>query len=154
MKKAFTMIELVFIIVIIGILSAIAIPKFTKTAELAYDSKAKSTLAAVMAAVSTERQKRILRGDTTLITDLGDAAYAFNTFDGGTKKILSTPVKNCSSGQRGCWKRNERQHDILYGYRFIDSSSGTANFKVRNNRLECYATRNEVALARCARLLN
>ena len=61
--KAFTMVELIFVIVIIGILSAIAVPKFQKTSELAYASRAKSTVSALRSAISTERQKRILRGD-------------------------------------------------------------------------------------------
>ena len=69
MKNAFTMIELIFVIAIIGILSAIAIPKFSNTVTLAEISKAKSEVAAMRAAISTERQKRILRGDFTDITD-------------------------------------------------------------------------------------
>ena len=42
MKKGFTMIELVFVIVIIGILSAVALPKFLDTANQAHDSKIKA----------------------------------------------------------------------------------------------------------------
>jgi prepilin-type N-terminal cleavage/methylation domain-containing protein len=38
-KKAFTMIELIFVIVIIGILSAVAIPKLSATREDAADSR-------------------------------------------------------------------------------------------------------------------
>ncbi len=60
--SAFTMIELIFAIVIIGILTAIAIPKFSNTVTLAEISKAKSEVAAMRSAVATERQKRILRG--------------------------------------------------------------------------------------------
>jgi len=42
MKKAFTMIELIFVIVIIGVLAAIAIPKLSATRD---DAKISSTLA-------------------------------------------------------------------------------------------------------------
>jgi general secretion pathway protein G len=65
MKKAFTMIELVFVIVVIGILAAIAVPKFAATRDDAMISRARSTVAALRNGIATERQKRILRGDFT-----------------------------------------------------------------------------------------
>ena len=63
MKKAFTMVELVFAIVIVGILSAIAIPKFVATRDDAIISKGRATVAALRSAIAMERQKRILRND-------------------------------------------------------------------------------------------
>ena len=63
MRKAFTMVELVFVIVIIGILSAIAIPKFAATRDDAEVSKGRAEVAAMRSAIATERQKRILSGD-------------------------------------------------------------------------------------------
>ena len=69
MKKAFTMLELIFVIVVIGILSAIAIPKFAATRDDAEISRARATVGALRSAIATERQKRILRGDFDDITD-------------------------------------------------------------------------------------
>ncbi len=63
MKKAFTMVELVFVIVVIGILAGIAIPKFAATRDDAEVSKARATVAALRSALATERQKRILKGE-------------------------------------------------------------------------------------------
>lgn len=74
MKKAFTMIELVFVIVVIGILSAIAIPKFAETRDDAMIAKGRTAVAALRSAIATERQKRILKGDFTDID--GPAAEA------------------------------------------------------------------------------
>ena len=68
MKKAFTMIELVFVIVVIGILSAIAVPKFAATRDDALISKGRAEVAAMRSAIATERQKRILRGNFDAIT--------------------------------------------------------------------------------------
>ena len=43
-KKGFTLIELLIVVVIIGILAAIAIPKFANTKEKAYVASMKSDL--------------------------------------------------------------------------------------------------------------
>jgi general secretion pathway protein G len=69
MKKAFTMIELVFVIVVIGILAGVAIPKFAATRDDAFVSKGRAEVAALRSAIATERQKRILRGNFDAITD-------------------------------------------------------------------------------------
>ena len=68
MKKAFTMIELVFAIVVIGILAAIAVPKFAATRDDAVISKGRAAVAAMRSAIAMERQKRILRGNFDDIT--------------------------------------------------------------------------------------
>ncbi|BAF73076.1 type II secretion system protein [Sulfurovum sp. NBC37-1] len=63
MKKAFTMVELVFVIVVIGILAAIAVPKFAATRDDALIAKARAAVGAMRSAIATERQKRILNAD-------------------------------------------------------------------------------------------
>ncbi len=68
MKKAFTMIELVFVIVVIGILAAIAVPKLAATRDDAKIAKARATVGALRSAIATQRQKYILDGSFTNIT--------------------------------------------------------------------------------------
>ena len=51
LKKAFTLIELIFVIVIIGILSAVAIPKFTHLSSNAKISSEMATAATVQSAL-------------------------------------------------------------------------------------------------------
>lgn len=74
MKKAFTMIELIFVIVIIGILSAIAIPKMAVTRDDAILVKARATVGALRSAISMERQKRILQSNFDDVTAAEAAA--------------------------------------------------------------------------------
>ncbi len=147
MKKAFTMVELIFVILIIGILSAIAVPKFQTTAEMAHDAKAGSQLASVMSALSTERQKRILKGDFTAISDLGDSTYAFSQFsadkDGNQNDVLDAYISNCATGAKGCWTRVDGTH---YTYFFADT--GDAKYKLENNKLKCDDTASD-----CQKLL-
>jgi len=56
------MLELVFVIAIIGILAAVAVPKFSMTRNDAIISRARSTVGALRSAIATERQKNILKG--------------------------------------------------------------------------------------------
>ena len=48
MKNAFTMIEVIFVIVIIGILAAVAIPRLAATREDAFDARKKSNVSRCM----------------------------------------------------------------------------------------------------------
>jgi len=132
-QKAFTMIELVFVIVVIGILAAIAIPKLAATRDDAIITKARATVASVRSSLSTERQKRILRGDFTTIGDLGDSTYAFRWFDNNSSHpVLEYPIKNCASGKRECWNR-----DSATQYTFKEGSGTDVVFTLSGNKFNC-----------------
>jgi len=141
-RKAFTMVELVFVIVVIGILSAVAIPKLAATRDDAEITKARTTLSSVRNAIATERQKRILRGNFTAITDLGAGGVgnAFDVFNAASdettgQRVLEYPVPACSSNTAtSCWDRVDGTH---YEYRL--PLGGTADFILQNNRLDCNA---------------
>jgi len=73
MRKAFTMIELVFVIVVLGILAAIAIPKLAATRDDAQIAKGRSDVAAIRAAIVSERQGRLMQGQSNYINKLHHA---------------------------------------------------------------------------------
>ena len=111
MKKAFTMIELVFVIVVIGILASIAVPKFAATRDDAIVSKGRATVAALRNGIATLRQQRILRGDFTNI----DGAAALSTLQYGLGSEWS------QSGDT---------------FTFTATDGSTCSFTVNNNKLE------------------
>jgi len=109
-RKAFTMIELVFVIVVVGILAAIAIPKFAATRDDAIISRARATVGALRSAIATERQKRILQGD-------------FTPINGATAEGL------LEYGLGSDWSRSGNN------FTFTAPDGSTCTFSVSNNKL-------------------
>ena len=79
-RKAFTMIELTFVIVVTGILAAVAVPKLAATRDDAVITVVIDTISSVRSAIATERQKRTLRGNFDPIKTLNADASTTNTF--------------------------------------------------------------------------
>jgi len=139
-KKAFSMIELIFVIVIIGILSAVAVPKLAATRDDAEITKGMTTLTSVRNALSIERQKRILRGSFTQITAVGDATNVFGNFSDSTGdtgvSVLEYPLP--SKKQKYHW--NWHGSNGWYAYCLNDACTGNSDavwFKVENGKFVC-----------------
>lgn len=139
-RNAFTMVELVFVIVVIGILSSLAIPKLAATRDDAEITVGINTLSSVRNAIATERQKRILRGDFTPITDLDSdnvSGTMFSTFNvdkagAGTKnKVLEYPAKQGTNS--GEWSKKNAE----YTFHFTGGSCifvlNSNTFQLKNN---------------------
>ena len=132
-RNAFTMLELVFVIAVIGILSGIAIPRFAATRDDALITKGISTLAAVRNAIATERQKRILRGDFTGITDLSSTGTGqiFTTFNtdarGNANSVLEYPIK--SGTESGQWNKEGTTYTFYY------YNGGSCAYTLASNKL-------------------
>jgi type II secretion system protein G len=87
-EKGFTLIELLIVVVIIGILAAIAIPQFASTKEKAFDSAAKSDLRNMMTAQEAYFSDFQLYADATV----GSGALITTpfTFQASTGVALAT----------------------------------------------------------------
>jgi len=64
-KPAFTMIELIFVIVVLGILAAVAIPRLAASRDDAVLVKGKSQISAIRSGIAMQRSRRLLEGLST-----------------------------------------------------------------------------------------
>lgn len=91
------MIELIFVIVILGILASVALPKMGGTMQQAQIAKAQGDVAAIRAAIASARQKMLVTGTNAYPSHL-DSGVSANTagvklFDtNGSVPILTYPV--------------------------------------------------------------
>ena len=132
-KKAFSMIELVFVIVIIGILAAVAIPRLAASRDDAMITKAKILVASVRSSLAMERQKRILRGRFAALTAVGDGTNVFGNFfdvDGDTGiSVLEYPIPS-ELGKKDKWS-------FSAGAYTFKSVLGDVAFEVTGGKFVC-----------------
>ena len=106
-KNAFTLLELIFVIVILGILASVAIPKFAASRTDAQVSKGRADISSIRSAIITERQTRLIKGDPNYINSLSHSTTTL--FDGnGTattdSKLLMYGIT--SKDADGHWSTN------------------------------------------------
>ncbi|HIQ27666.1 MAG TPA: type II secretion system protein [Sulfurovum sp.] len=151
-RKAFTMLELIFVIVVIGILSSIAVPKFAATRGDAVMTKAKTTVGSVRSAIATERQKRILRGEFSTITTLTSSTTLgdpiFDGFDGNTTTpVLEYPPLSCATTtSTSCWRETTTGAGTTASptkYTFNLPTTGSVVFLLQDNRFVCETPSNQ-----------
>jgi general secretion pathway protein G len=109
------MVELVFVIVVLGILASIAFPRFAATRGDADITKGRADIASIRSGIVSERQKRIIQGDSSWIANGTGAGQMDNggLFGG----VLMYPISN-ESNKNGKWSAT--------------AGSGTYVFKANN----------------------
>ena len=86
--RAFTITELIFVIVVLGILSAIALPKFAETKNLADISKGRSDVMSLRSSIINARQSQLIKGNSDFIPKLSNNSITLFTGDGNQTLLL------------------------------------------------------------------
>lgn len=106
-KKAFTLTELLVVVVVMGILSAAVLPKFTKVMETRKTTEAEG----IMAAIRTEQERRCaLDKGYTNISNLADVAKTSNS-----KNFTYTMM-----GSTGMQAKSQKKHYVLKMMSYAD----------------------------------
>lgn len=155
-RYAFTMIELIFVIVILGILSAIAIPRLGSTINDAKITKGRSDIAAIRAAIVSERQSRLLQGQSNYINKLHNGnAGNFNTiFDSnGSSTLLQYGIttQNASDGHWDDTVAQNANNNWEYTFRVMNTNV-KFEYNLTNGTFRCDRTAEGTAGTLCQNL--
>jgi general secretion pathway protein G len=142
-RNAFTMLELVFVIVVIGILASIAIPKLGATRDDAQIAKGRSDVAAIRSAIVSERQTRLIRGESSYISTL-DKGVTNNAEDVSIFDDNDSNTTNGSLLMYGITTKNANGHwlksaDNTYIYKVINIPI-TFTYNSINGKFDCNTT--------------
>lgn len=147
-RPAFTMVELVFVIVILGILAAVAIPRLGASRDDAILVKGQSQVSAIRSGIALQKSKRLLEGTTTplpnldLVTNLVtgynvDNQRLFNFADGNTSNVLEYPIVSQTNRDGGWVKTNANS----YAFRFMGQVN-TFDYNATTGAFTCTAGAN------------
>lgn len=129
MKKAshaFTMIEMIFVIVVLGILAAVAIPKLAVSRDDAVWVKGKSQVAAIRSGISLQKSKLLLEGNTTAMSEL-DSATAGAENQELFRNVLNYPI--LSRNADGGWmKKTTNSYTYRMSGKDVEFTYGSWSF--------------------------
>ena len=138
-KYAFTMIEMVFVIVVLGILASIAVPRLAATRTDAELTKGIADVSSIRLAIITDRQSRLIVGSNTY-SPLGTGTYTVN---GKTYKqmnngglfggVLMYPISASSSN--GHWNSSDLELGV-YVFK-VGASSNTFTYTPADGKFLC-----------------
>jgi len=164
MKKAFTLIELIFVIVIIGVLASVAIPKFLNLTTHAKSAGVKSVVTSVQSSIDNIHGKWIINDSFSWqplnggSCGLNSEGYPDSLDDNTTtekdlfKCVLKIPVPACADGKyNGCWKESPQGGE--YRYYFDTDSYIQLEYNTSNGALECQDGSSDYSADKCKQII-
>lgn len=133
-RGAFTMVELVFIIVILGILGAIAVPKMAASRDDACITKLRGEVAALQSELRLHLSKEFLKGgardtlDSSAIIEIKKALTSMNASGGCKWEDVSTTEEYV-----GATDATPRTYKATVG------AQGSVDFKLKPTEFSCDA---------------
>jgi len=120
------MIELIFVIVVIGILASIAMPKLWVTRTDAIIAKGRAEVSTIRSAIATAHQKNMMEGNNSYLSSLDDGTTLFG-------KIMDYGMT--SDTTPGHWSKS----DSKYVYHIDYDTNATFEYNATNGRFDCVA---------------
>lgn len=124
MRRAFTMLELVFVIVILGILAGIAAPKLFATRDDAVIAKARADLASIRSGIANAYNANMLTGNFTYPVLSGSSGLLFDNVLGDGIKANS---EQGWSGSGNAYRFNFKGVSTTFTYNRTNGSFSCPN---------------------------
>jgi general secretion pathway protein G len=129
-KSAFTMLELVFVLVVLGILAAVALPRFGSISDSANVAKGQALIAPLRLAIASQRNQNLMMGDAPYPLILDDSTPNTSNeqlFDGNSSDPLLT-YSIPSGTQTGNWMKTTNNAGPVIEYQYYISNGVTVDF--------------------------
>jgi len=147
-NRAFTLVELIFVILIIGLLASFLFPKFKNITSYAKDSSIKIVVNSIQNEVENLHAKWLINEDFVWISaDGNERSNDWNNTSGYPAKldsgagdsnlfsyIFKVPIKACKNSSNGCFEEYE---DNKYEYNYSANKALRFEYNSSNGSIVC-----------------